>query len=132
MVWAALSYLTSIPWILAICLWASLILSLLFIPLYLKHNPHKDPQEIVIDEAIGVFIMLMLIPHSVSCVLSGFILFRILDIWKPWPISWIDRFGGTTLKNTISLIGDDILAGLLAGGLTQAIFYLLEKSSISF
>lgn len=130
--WAGLSCIFRPPWILPVCLALCLGLSILCIPPYLQASSEKDPQQIVIDEAIGLFITLMIIPHSLPQVLTGFVLFRILDICKPWPISWIDRFGGTTLKNTISIIGDDILAGLLAGSLTQGTFYLMEKTSVSF
>ena len=130
--WAGLSFMFHTPWILPVCITFCLALSLLCIPYYLHTSAEKDPQKIVIDEAVGVFTMLMLIPLSPPYIGLGFILFRVLDIWKPWPISWIDQFGGTTPKNTISIIGDDILAGLLAGALTQCAFFLLQKTSVSF
>ena len=128
LLWAGLFYLWPSPWLLPFCLCISAVLSVLCIPLYLKHSPHKDPQEIVIDEAMGIFTMLLMTPLTPLCLVLGFILFRVFDIWKPWPISAVDAFGGDTLKNTISIIGDDVLAGLFAGGIMwltpQLIAYL--------
>lgn len=92
------------------------LLSVIFVPLYLKNHPgKKDPSEIVIDEVLGQMIALLACESWVEISLA-FVLFRLFDIWKPWPVSWADKMGGTPTKDTVSIILDDVLAGLLALG----------------
>ena len=76
----------------------------------------SDPQEIVIDEVVGqmlpllaipIYETLYLAPKEYYCV-AAFLLFRLFDIWKPYPINYID-------KNTVGAQGimlDDVLAGI--------------------
>lgn len=71
----------------------------------------EDPSWIVIDELFGVFAMWPFLQNNWVIYLIGFILFRILDIFKPGPIGFIDK----KLKNGIGVMLDDILAGLIAG-----------------
>lgn len=66
---------------------------------------------IVWDEVAGLLITLWFVPFSWHAVIGGFILFRIFDIMKPWPIKWIDRKVGGGL----GIMLDDVLAGLFAG-----------------
>ncbi|MCI4660287.1 MAG: phosphatidylglycerophosphatase A [Neomegalonema sp.] len=77
-----------------------------------KAPSEKDPSEIVADEAIGQWITLL--PVFVSDApapywLAAFIAFRLLDITKPWPISWADQQEGAHW-----IMIDDVLAGILA------------------
>lgn len=70
---------------------------------------HDDP-GIVWDEIAGYLVTMLLLPFEVLWIVAGFILFRILDIAKPWPIGWLDRrLGGGT-----GIMADDILAGVFA------------------
>ncbi len=70
---------------------------------------HDDP-AIVWDEIAGYLVTMLLLPFEVLWIVAGFVLFRILDIAKPWPISWLDhRVGGGT-----GIMADDILAGAVA------------------
>ncbi|MDC0349026.1 phosphatidylglycerophosphatase A [Alphaproteobacteria bacterium] len=93
------------------------VLSMITVPLYLKTHPKKkDPPEVVIDEVLGQLIALLPCGMNLNYMMLSFILFRIFDIWKPWPVSWADRLGGSLLKNAIGLLLDDVLAGLLAAG----------------
>lgn len=82
-----------------------------------------DPSEIVIDEIAGMLIALW--PLSLGLTLAetpahvfpwpgwvlGFLLFRALDILKPWPVAWADRLGGP-----LGVMLDDILAGAITAG----------------
>jgi hypothetical protein len=70
-----------------------------------------DPQEIVIDETLGCFIALAFVPVSPAWWAAAFILFRVLDVWKPGPIRWIDRHA----RGALGVLGDDVAAGVLAG-----------------
>ena len=78
-----------------------------------------DPGCIVWDEFVGQWIALaplLWFAHDWRSVLGGFALFRLFDIWKPWPVSWADR----TVKGGIGVMLDDALAGLGAALLLAA------------
>jgi phosphatidylglycerophosphatase A len=70
-----------------------------------------DPSMIVIDEAAGIFLTLAFAPPTLAAVIAGFVLFRLFDISKPWPVSWADR----RLKGPMGVMLDDMIAGLMAG-----------------
>lgn len=71
-----------------------------------------DHGGIVWDEFVGVWIALWLAPAGWTWLIAGFLLFRLFDIWKPWPIGWVDtRVGGG-----LGIMLDDILAGLMTLG----------------
>jgi phosphatidylglycerophosphatase A len=75
----------------------------------------------VIDEVAGMLVALALVPHEIMFYLSAFLLFRLFDIWKPWPISWVDR----NIKGGWGVLFDDLIAGLLAGGIIYTTFFLI-------
>lgn len=70
-------------------------------------NVHDHP-GIVIDEIVGYLITMIFVPVTWYWVLLGFLLFRLFDIWKPWPISIADR----QLKGGFGIMFDDVLAAL--------------------
>jgi phosphatidylglycerophosphatase A len=80
-----------------------------------------DHPGIVWDEFAGLWLALFALPPDWYWPLLGFALFRLFDIAKPWPISWLDRnlHGGT------GIMLDDILAGTFAGICLQLIIVLL-------
>jgi len=73
---------------------------------------NKDPKEIVVDEVIGQFIAFMFIPLTTSwkMILLGFTMFRLFDIFKPYPIDRLQK-----LPAGIGVCADDILAGVYTG-----------------
>ena len=73
---------------------------------------NKDPQQAVVDEVIGQLIVFLFVPFGLSWyfVLAGFLLFRLFDIWKPYPIDSLQN-----LPAGIGVCADDILAGVYAG-----------------
>lgn len=79
---------------------------------------NKDPQEVVIDEVVGLLITLFLIPYSYITVICGFFLFRIFDIIKPQPIRRLEK-----IKNGYGVMLDDVLAGVFANIVLQIIYY---------
>ena len=80
----------------------------------------SDPSEVVIDEFAGIWIALIGIPFSsVGMVGLGFFLFRLLDIAKPFPISWLDR----SVKGALGVMVDDVVAGLLVRLLLQVFIF---------
>ncbi|MBB3227489.1 phosphatidylglycerophosphatase A [Luteibacter sp. Sphag1AF] len=70
-----------------------------------------DHRSVVWDEFIGQWIALL--PALVApwwAVVAGFALFRLFDVWKPWPIGWVDR----RVKGGMGVMIDDVLAGIFA------------------
>lgn len=70
-----------------------------------------DHRSIVWDEFVGQWIALL--PALVApwwAVVLGFLLFRLFDVWKPWPIGWFDR----RVKGGLGVMLDDVIAGLFA------------------
>lgn len=92
-------------------IWASNRATLLF--------QNKDPQKVVVDEVIGQLITFLLVPFLASWhfVLAGFLLFRLFDIWKPYPIDSLQN-----LPAGIGVCADDILAGVYAGACLSIIY----------
>ncbi len=92
--------------------------SLYAVSSYIKKISNKDPKEVVIDEVIGQSIPIYLyeISHDTSKQFDDallfyvimFILFRLFDIVKPFPVSYFDK----KFKNSLGVIFDDICAGL--------------------
>ncbi len=81
----------------------------------------QDPQVVVWDEFVGVWIALAAVPPGWIWMLAGFALFRLFDIWKPWPVSWADE----KLHGGLGVMLDDVFAGLYALILMQlAAFFL--------
>lgn len=68
---------------------------------------------IVWDEIAGFLVTMWLVPFTWQAVALGFILFRVFDIVKPWPIRWIDH----QVHGGLGIMLDDVLAGVFAGGL---------------
>jgi phosphatidylglycerophosphatase A len=88
----------------------------------------KDPKDIVIDEFIGQALPLLLIPiyelyypnsHLYYFILS-FLTFRFFDIFKPFPINYIDK----KLKNELGIMLDDIVAGVYSAVLILCLSYI--------
>lgn len=77
-----------------------------------------DHGAIVWDEFAGFFITMIAIPVTWQTVLAGFVIFRIFDIIKPWPISIADKKVG----GGFGIMLDDVIAGILALALMHMIF----------
>ena len=69
----------------------------------------KDPQFVVIDEVAGQLVTLIAVPLAWKTFLAGLILFRVFDIWKPFPIRRLER-----LPDGTGIVVDDLGAGLYA------------------
>jgi phosphatidylglycerophosphatase A len=69
-----------------------------------------DSPKIVIDEIVGFLITMTWLPTTWQWLLAGFLTFRVLDIFKPWPIAFVESkiSGGT------GVVMDDVCAGLIA------------------
>ena len=80
-----------------------------------------DHGGIVWDEFVGVWITLTGVPPNLSGMLFGFLLFRLLDIVKPWPIKCADK----KIHGGLGIMLDDAIAGILASASLQAGFLLI-------
>lgn len=82
----------------------------------------KDPQKVVVDEVMGQIMVFLFVPFLFSWkfVLAGFILFRLFDIWKPYPINSLEN-----LPAGIGVCADDILAGVY-GGICLTFLYAIN------
>ena len=108
------------------------IISLFAVNLFIKDLTNKDPKEVVIDEFIGQSIPICLyeIAHSqpidparvLTFYFIMFILFRIFDIAKPYPVSYYDK----NFKNSFGVIMDDVCAGLYVVAIL--VFYMIITS----
>ena len=77
-----------------------------------EKNPDKvsDPKEIVIDEFIGQSLVLVFLPLTYQNYILGFIFFRFFDIYKPFPINYIEK----KYQNAFGVIFDDVIAAVYA------------------
>ena len=70
----------------------------------------EDPGCIVIDEIAGIILTLFGLPFNITSVTAGFLIFRVVDIWKPYPIRILEnKFTGG-----IGIVLDDVMAGILS------------------
>ena len=86
-----------------------------------KDSDSKDHSAIVIDEVAGMLVTLSFVSHGIMTYLFAFLLFRLFDIWKPWPISWVDQ----NIQGGLGILLDDLIAGFFAGGIIYGILTLV-------
>ena len=70
----------------------------------------KDPGCIVIDEIAGMILTLIGLPFNMMTIILGFAMFRGLDIWKPYPIRFLEK----KLPGGVGVVMDDVAAGILS------------------
>ncbi len=80
----------------------------------------KDSGLIVIDEMAGLLVTMFLIPWNVKTLVTGFLLFRFMDIAKPFPIRRLE----STLPGGWGVVGDDVLAGIYANAVLRVVIKL--------
>ena len=77
---------------------------------YGRLSGRHDAPEVVVDEVAGMLVPLAAAGSDIVLVLVAFGLFRLLDIWKPFPISWLDA----RVPGGLGVMADDLAAGFLA------------------
>ena len=81
----------------------------------------EDPGCIVIDEIAGIILTLSGLPFNITSVTAGFLVFRALDIWKPYPIRLLEnKFSGG-----IGIVLDDVVAGILSNVILRVFLILI-------
>jgi phosphatidylglycerophosphatase A len=123
---AALAWISLAPaaWIHA-GLWAGVLLAVIGglwgCPAAIRRFGVQDPSQVVIDEVAGLWVALALLPAThlivdpIASIVLAVVLFRVFDIAKPWPLTWLERMHGA-----VGIMADDLAAGVLAGMLAIA------------
>ena len=100
-----------------------LVIGILACDEHVRVTGNPDPSECVIDELAGQWLACAFVafsPLSLPAFFLAFALFRLFDIWKPWPVSWAEE----SLPGGWGVMMDDIVAGLMAGILSFGVHYL--------
>ena len=113
--------LCKIDWPVAVLLTAIFV----FFAIWIAHMAEKilnteDPRCVVIDEIAGILVTFAGLPFNIISVIFGFLIFRALDIWKPYPISWMERH----LSGGAGMVMDDVAAGIFSNLLLRGIIFL--------
>lgn len=98
---------------------AMAIVAILAAEQYEQQSNNHDSKEIVIDEVAGMLVTMTMLPLTWQSFVIGFILFRTLDIWKPFPIRYFDR----KVPGGFGVVMDDLVAGIIANVLLQLMLY---------
>ena len=114
--WYPLSFLSL--WIYIFLLVVTFILGIYVSNYAIEQTGVKDYGGIVIDEFLGLWIALLIFPVTLLGSIYVFLVFRLLDIFKPWPIGLIDK----KVEEGLGVMLDDVIAGLLA-----FLFFVLLK-----
>jgi phosphatidylglycerophosphatase A len=109
-----------LPWYLAVIAVASL-LGIWICGRTARDLGVHDHGGIVWDEFAGFWLTMVAAPPGLAWIVAGFVLFRLFDILKPWPISWLDR----RIGGGLGIMLDDLLAGLFAMAIMQGAARLL-------
>ncbi len=87
-----------------------------------RHLESHDHPAIVWDEIAGFLVTMLVVPVTPLTLFAGFLLFRLFDILKPWPIRRVDR----QVHGGLGIMLDDLLAAVMAG----ALLFLLARSGL--
>ncbi|MFV0436494.1 MAG: phosphatidylglycerophosphatase A [Desulfopila sp.] len=120
--WLLLRDLPTVPYLLA-------LVATFFVGFFAAGSAEKildqaDAGPIVIDEILGMFVTLIHAPGHPAAWALGFILFRLFDIRKPFPVCWFDQ----KIHGGLGIMMDDVIAGIYAFISLQLIWYLGEKA----
>lgn len=113
------------PWAVAAAGVAAIAIGLWACHIYLARTRTKDPQEIVIDEVAGQLIAIAPAGLDPLAFALAFVLFRIFDTMKPWPLRALEKLPGG-----LGVIADDIGAGLYAAAMVSLYVFILGKPSV--
>jgi phosphatidylglycerophosphatase A len=87
-----------------------------------KNFNNTDPGNIVIDEIAGMTVTFIGVPFNLISVVFGFLLFRVLDIAKPFPIRRLER----SLSGGVGIVLDDVMAGIYSNLILRLTYRLIE------
>jgi phosphatidylglycerophosphatase A len=82
----------------------------------------EDHQGMCLDEVVGFLVTMFCAPIGWKWILAGFLLFRLFDIWKPWPIHIVDA----QVKGGFGMILDDVMAGIYSCLVLQVLWQFFK------
>lgn len=97
-------------WLYALCTLLLIVFAIYACDITARDMGVHDHPGIVVDEIVGFLLTMIAMPVHWFWIIIGFILFRIFDIWKPWPIRWLDQH----IKGGLGIVVDDLLAAVYA------------------
>lgn len=100
------------------------LVALITLELFVRKYGYVDARQVVIDEIAGVSIAMLLLPGEFWVYILAFVLFRAFDIWKPFPIGWVDQ----KLKSGIGILLDDLIAGGMAWVIAYATWKIVVET----
>ncbi len=95
-----------------------LIIGIIACDILNRHRNSHDDGDLVIDELVGILITMTWLPITWQSFVLGFILFRLLDILKPFPINLLDK----RIKGGLGVMLDDVAAGMIASVILQLVY----------
>ena len=103
-----------------------LTLTFIFCAIWIANEAEKilgteDPGCIVIDEIAGIILTLFGLPFNITSVSAGFLIFRILDIWKPFPIRFLER----KFSGGIGIVIDDVVSGIMSNLILRVVIEII-------
>jgi phosphatidylglycerophosphatase A len=84
-----------------------------------RHFGRRDPRQVVVDEIAGQILAMLLVPMTPATLAAGFIVFRVFDILKPYPVRSMESLPGGS-----GIMADDLVAGLYANLVLQLLVRL--------
>jgi phosphatidylglycerophosphatase A len=90
-----------------------------------RQRGQEDPSMVVVDEVAGQLVTFLFLPVTAVNLIAGFLLFRACDIWKPFPISRLERLG-----SGVGIVADDLAAGVYANLAVRILHGLLAPGLI--
>jgi phosphatidylglycerophosphatase A len=87
----------------------------------------EDPSVVVIDEVVGMWISLILLPKTIAATVMAFLLFRLFDILKPPPARQSERF-----RNGWGIMTDDVVAGVYANLVGHGFIFVFPSLYLSY
>ncbi len=85
----------------------------------------KDPPQVTLDEVMGYWVSVLFYPFNIKIALAAFVVFRVMDILKPWPISRLER-----LRGGFGIMIDDCVAGVYTNLILLVTVLLLKFFSV--
>ena len=102
-------------------LFTYVVVSILLYRSYAETVAVEDPSEVVADEFAGMWLALIFMPKEIASVVAAFLVFRLLDIGKPFFIGWIDK----NVHGGFGVMADDLAAGALTSSLLLLAVYFI-------
>ena len=119
--WLPLLYLKTPSWLMGLLILIVTVVGTIAAEKTASLLGKEDPKEVVIDEVAGQGIALLFCPLGWHWFVASFVLFRLFDILKPWPVGWADK----NLHGVIGIMADDLIAGVFALGLLQSAAWMI-------